>query len=42
MLALGLFTRPVALVIVVFLLVANFERWQVEGTSGTSSGSNTR
>jgi putative oxidoreductase len=29
MLALGLFTRPVALVIVVFLLVANFERWRV-------------
>ena len=29
MLALGLFTRPVALVIVVFLVVANFERWRV-------------
>ena len=29
MLALGLFTRPVALVVVVFLVVANFERWRV-------------
>jgi putative oxidoreductase len=29
MLALGLLTRPVALVIVVFLLVANVERWRV-------------
>ena len=29
LLALGLFTRPAALVIVVFLLVANVERWRV-------------
>ncbi len=29
LLALGLFTRPVAAVIVVFLLVANVERWRV-------------
>jgi putative oxidoreductase len=29
LLALGLFTRPVALVILVFLVVANCERWRV-------------
>ena len=29
MLALGLFTRPVALAILIFLLVSNFERWRV-------------
>jgi putative oxidoreductase len=29
LLALGLFTRPVAAVVVVFLLVANVERWRV-------------
>jgi putative oxidoreductase len=29
LLAVGLFTRPVAAVIVVFLLVANVERWRV-------------
>jgi putative oxidoreductase len=29
LLALGLFTRPVAAVVLVFLLVANFERWRV-------------
>ena len=29
MLALGLFTRPAALVILIFLIVANFERWRV-------------
>jgi putative oxidoreductase len=29
LLALGLFTRPVAFVVVVFLLVANVERWRV-------------
>jgi putative oxidoreductase len=29
LLALGLFTRPAALVIVIFLIVANFERWRV-------------
>jgi putative oxidoreductase len=29
LLALGLFTRPVAVVVLVFLLVANVERWRV-------------
>lgn len=29
LLALGLFTRPVAAVVLVFLLVANIERWHV-------------
>jgi putative oxidoreductase len=29
LLALGLFTRPVAAAVLVFLLVANFERWHV-------------
>jgi len=29
LLALGLFTRPVAAVVLVFLLVANVERWRV-------------
>jgi len=29
LLALGLFTRPVAAVVLVFLLVANIERWRV-------------
>ncbi len=29
LLALGLFTRPAALVILIFLIVANFERWRV-------------
>jgi len=29
LLALGLFTRPVAAVVVVFLMVANVERWRV-------------
>src|SRR5262245_3648394 len=31
MLALGLFTRPVALAILIFLIVANVERWRVGG-----------
>jgi putative oxidoreductase len=31
MLALGLFTRPVAVPIVIFLIVTNFERWRVGG-----------
>jgi putative oxidoreductase len=31
MLALGLFTRPVACPILIFLIVANFERWRVGG-----------
>jgi putative oxidoreductase len=29
MLALGLFTRPVALAVLIFLVVTNFERWHV-------------
>ena len=29
LLALGLFTRPVAIPIVIFLIVTNFERWRV-------------
>jgi putative oxidoreductase len=29
LLALGLFTRPVAFVILIFLIVTNFERWRV-------------
>jgi putative oxidoreductase len=29
LLALGLFTRPVALVVLIFLIVTNFERWRV-------------
>ena len=29
LLALGLFTRPVAAVVLVFLLVANVERWRI-------------
>jgi putative oxidoreductase len=31
LLALGLFTRPAALAIFIFLVVANFERWRVGG-----------
>ncbi len=31
LLALGLFTRPVAAVVLVFLLVTDFERWRVGG-----------
>jgi putative oxidoreductase len=31
LLALGLFTRPVAVPILVFLVVSNFERWRVGG-----------
>ena len=31
LLALGLFTRPVAVPIVVFLIVTNYERWRVGG-----------
>src|SRR6476620_10964471 len=29
LLALGLFTRPVAFVVLIFLMVTNFERWRV-------------
>ena len=38
MLALGLFTRPVACPIVVFLIVANFERWRVGGYFWNKTG----
>jgi len=38
MLALGLFTRPVALAIVVFLLVSNIERWRVGGYFWNTKG----
>ena len=31
LLALGLFTRPIAAVVLIFLLVADFERWRVGG-----------
>jgi putative oxidoreductase len=38
MLALGLFTRPVALAIVIFLLVSNVERWRVGGYFWNTKG----
>jgi putative oxidoreductase len=38
MLALGLFTRPVALAIVIFLLVSNIERWRVGGYFWNTKG----
>jgi putative oxidoreductase len=38
MLALGLFTRPVALPIVIFLLVSNIERWRVGGYFWNTKG----
>jgi putative oxidoreductase len=38
MLALGLFTRPAACPIVVFLIVTNYERWRVGGFFWTSMG----
>jgi putative oxidoreductase len=38
MLALGLFTRPVALPIVIFLVVSNFERWRVGGYFWNKTG----
>jgi putative oxidoreductase len=38
MLALGLFTRPAALPIVIFLLVSNIERWRVGGYFWNTKG----
>jgi putative oxidoreductase len=38
LLALGLFTRPAALAIVLFLVVANFERWRVGGYFWNKTG----
>ncbi len=38
MLALGLFTRPVAVPIVIFLLVSNIERWRVGGYFWNTKG----
>jgi len=37
-LALGLFTRPAALAIVVFLVVSNYERWRVGGYFWNKTG----
>src|SRR6476620_3587835 len=38
LLALGLFTRPAALSIVIFLTVANYERWRVGGYFSNKTG----
>jgi putative oxidoreductase len=38
MLALGLLTRPVALPIVIFLIVSNYERWRVGGYFWNKTG----
>jgi len=38
LLALGLFTRPVAAAIVVFLVVSNYERWRVGGYFWNKTG----
>jgi putative oxidoreductase len=38
LLALGLFTRPAALAILVFLVVANFERWRIGGYFWNKTG----
>ena len=38
LLALGLFTRPVAAVVLVFLIVANYERWRVGGYFWNQTG----
>jgi putative oxidoreductase len=38
LLALGLFTRPAALAILIFLVVANFERWRVGGYFWNKTG----
>lgn len=38
MLALGLFTRPVAVPIVIFLIVSNYERWRVGGYFWNQTG----
>jgi putative oxidoreductase len=38
MLALGLFTRPVAAAILIFLIVSNYERWRVGGYFWNKTG----
>src|SRR5262249_13930013 len=38
MLALGLFTRPVACAILIFLIVSNYERWRVGGYFWNKTG----
>jgi putative oxidoreductase len=38
LLALGLFTRPAALAIVIFLMVSNYERWRVGGYFWNKTG----
>jgi putative oxidoreductase len=38
LLALGLFTRPAALAIVIFLVVSNYERWRVGGYFWNKTG----
>jgi putative oxidoreductase len=38
LLALGLFTRPAALAIVIFLIVSNYERWRVGGYFWNKTG----
>ena len=38
MLALGLFTRPVAVPILIFLIVSNYERWHVGGYFWNKTG----
>ena len=38
MLALGLFTRPVAGAIMIFLIVSNYERWRVGGYFWNKTG----
>ncbi len=38
LLALGLFTRPVAVPIVIFLVVSNYERWRVGGYFWNKTG----
>jgi putative oxidoreductase len=38
LLALGLFTRPAALAVVIFLIVSNYERWRVGGYFWNKTG----
>ena len=38
LLALGLFTRPAALAVLIFLIVANYERWRVGGYFWNKTG----
>jgi putative oxidoreductase len=38
LLALGLFTRPAALAILIFLIVSNYERWRVGGYFWNKTG----